>query len=315
MPKVLVTGGAGFLGPHLIRQLLARNWSVASLDDYSVGKKEHIEPFLDSANFLEIEGSITDAAFVKAAVARFDPEVIYHLAAIHFIPYCVAHPAETLKVNVLGTQHLLDAMEDTSVRRFVLASTADVYATANLPHGESDRLGSTNIYGISKEVCERLLDLMRRRMPERRFLAARFFNIYGPGETNPHVLPDIMGYLRKGNVLRLGDVEPKRDYVFTDDVARALVLMADYSGTHDAFNVGTGEGKSVRELVEILARVHGTPLTIETDPKKFRRAERQSLVADIRLIKAELGWEPEVDMEHGLARTLEDALGSTASPS
>jgi len=302
--KVLVTGGAGFLGPHLIKALLNHGWAVASIDNYSNGKRAHIQPFLPNADFVVFEGNITNATFVDRAMTDFRPEIVYHLAAIHFIPYCVAHPAETLEVNVMGTQRLIDAIEKSPVERFVLASTADVYAPSDEPHSETAALGSTNIYGSSKEFCERLLALARRRFPTTRFLATRFFNIYGPGETNPHVLPDIMACLRKENVLRLGNIEPKRDYVYVTDVADALLTLADYGGARDVFNIATGEGRSVRDLVSVLERVVASSITIETDPAKLRKAERQNLLADASLAREELGWSPKVRIDDGLARTL-----------
>lgn len=302
--KALVTGGAGFLGPHLIRALLDQGWTVASMDDYSTGPRAHIEPFVANPDFATFDGSITDARFVARAMTDFRPDVVYHLAAIHFIPHCVAHPARTLEVNVIGTQHLLDALEAAPVERFVLASTADVYVPSDDPHGENAPLGSPNIYGSSKEFCERLLALARRRFPAIRFLAARLFNMYGPGETNPHVLPDIVACLRTSNVLHLGNIEPKRDYVYVTDVADALLRLADYLGSHDVFNIATGQSRSVRQLILALEQVIASSITIATDPTKFRESERQNLHADTARAEQELAWRPRVTLEEGLTRTL-----------
>ena len=195
-------------------------------------------------------------------------------------------------------------MDKVPVERFVLASTADVYLPSDDPHHESAPLGSTNIYGSSKEFCERLLVLARRRFPSTRFLATRFFNLYGPGETNPHVLPDIIAWLRKGNILRLGNIEAKRDYVYVSDVADALVALADYRGAYDVFNIATGESRSVRDLVAVLERVLGSRISVETDPTKLRPVERQNLLADVTVARTELGWRPTVSIDDGLARTL-----------
>lgn len=302
--RALVTGGAGFLGPHLIRALLDQGWAVASMDNYSTGPREHLAPFHANTGFVSYEGSITDATFVTRAMMEFRPEVLFHLAAIHFIPYCIAHPAETLDVNVLGTQRLIDSIDIVPLKRFVLASTADVYAPSEAPHSEIAPLGSTNIYGSSKEFCERLIALARRRFPDTRFLAARFFNIFGPGETNPHVLPDIISWLRKGHILRLGNIEPKRDYVYVTDVADALLRMADYGGSFDTYNIATGESRSVRDLVGVLEQVMGVRITVETDKAKLRPTERQNLLADTSLAVGELGWRPKLGMHDGLARTL-----------
>lgn len=310
--RALVSGGAGFLGPHLVKKLLDAGWAVASIDNFSTGPRAHLEPFIPTPDFVSFEGDIRDARFVNETMESFAPDIVYHLAAIHFIPRCVAHPTETLDINVMGTQRLLDGVAKAPVTRFVLASTADVYAPGNEPHRENSPLGSPNIYGTSKETCERLLALARQRFTTTRFLTTRFFNIYGPGETNPHVLPDIMACLRKGSVLRLGNIEPKRDYVYVTDVANALLNLADYEGTSDVFNIATGESRSVRELVASLEKVIGSKITIETDPAKLRPVERQNLNADISRARNELGWSPKVTIEEGLAETIRLELEAAA---
>lgn len=309
----MVTGGAGFVGPHLIRRLLDEGFAVAVVDNFSAGAPAHIAPFESHSNFRLMEGDITDAAFVREAVASFHPGIVYHLAAIHFIPYCAAHPRETLQVNVVGTQNLLDALEGSAVSRFILASTGDVYAPSDSPHAESDPLGSSNIYGMSKMFCERLLSLAERRYPETLFSACRFFNIYGPGETNPHVLPDILAGLRKGNILRMGNMDTKRDYIHVSDVAAALVRLASYTGPRRVFNIGTGIGSSVQDLIQGLEKALGSAVQIEIDPSKVRRVERQNLVADISLARKELSWSPQISLEKGLKNLLKAEFSEMAS--
>ncbi len=305
--KALVSGGAGFLGPHLIQLLLARRWEVLAMDNFSTGVREHIAPFLPHPGFRLAEGDITDRAFVEETVASFRPEVMYHLAAIHFIPYCVSHPAETLHVNVVGTQRLLDAVQETGAGRFILASTGDVYAPSRAPHAESSPLGPSNVYGLSKLFAEQLLSLAERKHPRARFLTARLFNLIGPGETNPHVLPDILAGLRRGGALRLGNMEPLRDYIYVGDAAEALVRLGTYKGDKSVFNVGTGVGRSVRDLVRTLEKIRCTTISVETDHAKVRMVERQRLVADISRIRDQLAWEPSVPLEEGLRTALEAA--------
>ena len=207
-------------------------------------------------------------------------------------------------MNVLGTQLLLDSLEKTSVRSFVLASTADVYLASDKPHSENDPLGTTNIYGVSKIADEHLLKLAEMRYPRVRFFAARLSNLFGPGETNPHVLPDIMADIQRGTTLSLGNLEPLRDYNYVGDAAEALVKMATYHGEHRIFNVSAGRGTSVRDLVHTIGQIIGRDLSIEVNPAKVRRVERPTLVLDNSLIQRELHWRPEVSLEEGLRRTL-----------
>ena len=302
--RALVTGGAGFLGPQVIERLLQRGWSVLTIDNLFNGHRDHLDRFAADPSFRFSEGDITDGEFLARAVAEFQPDAVFHLAALHFIPYCVAHPADTLRVNVLGTQLLLDALANTDVRSFILASTADVYAAAETPHLECDRLGTNNIYGVSKIGGEQLLKLAEVRCPGVRFFSARLSNLFGPGETNPHVLPDILAGVQRGSVLSLGNLEPRRDYNYVGDAAEALLKMAGYDGEHRIFNVSTGKGTSVVDLVRNLERLIGRELRIEVDSTKVRRIERMSLVLDNSLIGRELNWTPAISLEEGLRRTL-----------
>lgn len=295
--RALVTGGAGFLGPHLVRRLLAAGWTVLALDNLRNGRREHVAEFSPNRKYQFCHGDITDGGFITDATRSFEPDVVYHLAALHFIPYCIAHPAETITVNVLGTQRVLDALAHAhGVRRFVLASTADVYMISDRPHLETDPIGSTNIYGVTKIFCEQLLDLARARFQNVRFFAARLFNVVGRGETNPHIVPDIVAGLRDGRPLNLGNLAPKRDYVNAADVAEAFFRLANYEGGEQVFNIGTGVGSSVSDLVAICEEVLQRKIEVQVDPAKVRPVERENLVADISRARRELGWEPSVSL-------------------
>lgn len=301
--RALVTGGAGFLGPHLVERLLKRGWCVAVIDNLFNGRREHMTRFLDDPRFRFAQGDIVDSDFLTRTVIDFQPDAVFHLAAIHFIPYCIAHPSETLRVNIVGTQLLLDALRKTQVHSVVLASTADAYAPSEVPHSESDPLRGGNIYGLSKITNEQMFRLAEVYNPEVRFSVARLANLFGPGETNPHVLPDIMAELRHGSVLRLGNLEPRRDYVYVGDVAEALLMIAAYQGNYRTFNVSTGTGVSVSDLVRAIERVTGTTLRIEIDVAKVRPIERMCLVLNNSLIRCEVNWQTTVTLEEGLRRT------------
>lgn len=309
---MLVVGGAGFVGHHLVPRLLDDDHHVVVIDNLSRGSLERFGAHLGDSRLDVVRGDVTDAVLVREIVAGVRPAVVFHLAALHFIPYCVAHPSETMLVNVVGTQLVLDALGAVPDARVVLASTADVYATADRPHREEDAIETTNVYGASKRSCEELFAIARRREPQRRFLAARLFNVFGPGETNPHVLPDVLEQLRHGNVLRLGNLEPRRDYVHARDVAEALVRIAAFEGPETVFNVGTGVGTSVRDLVAELAHVLGRPLRVEQDPAKVRPVERMHLVADVDRARHALGWTPRIGLREGLRDLVARELAAVA---
>lgn len=309
---MLVIGGAGFVGHHLVPRLLADDREVVVIDNLSRGSMERFGPHLGDSRLQIVRGDVTDAVLVREVVAGIRPTAVFHLAANHFIPYCVAHPSETVLVNVVGTQLVLDALAPVPDARLVFASTADVYAPSDRPHREDDPIGTTNVYGASKRFCEELFALARRAEPGRRIVVARLFNVFGPGETNPHVLPDMLAQLREGNVLRLGNLEPRRDYVHTSDVADALARCAAYDGPETVFNVGTGRGTTVRALAVALGEVLGRTLRIEPDPARVRPVERMHLVADVELARQALGWTPRTTLHEGLRDLVRREIAAVA---
>jgi UDP-glucose 4-epimerase len=295
-----VVGGAGFVGQHLVARLLEADRDVVVIDNLSCGSMERFGSHLGDPRLHVVRGDVTDTVLVRAVVAEIQPAVVYHLAALHFLPYCVAHPSETLLVNVVGTQLLLDALGAVPDARLVFASAGDVYAPSDRPHGEDDPIATTDVHAASKRCCEQLFELARREAGARRILVARLFNVFGPGETTPHVLPDMLAALRSGGPLRLGNLAPRRDYVHARDVADALVRLGAYDGPETVFNVGTGIGTSVDDLVRMLSDVLGRPLRVEHAPDRVRAGERMQLVADATRAQRELGWTPRVSLRDGL---------------
>jgi UDP-glucose 4-epimerase len=309
---MLVVGGAGFVGHHLVPRLLQADRDVVVVDNLSRGSVERFGPHLGDARLGLVRGDVTDAVLLREVVAEVRPAVVFHLAALHFIPYCTAHPSETLLVNVVGTQLLLDALAAVPDARLVFASTADVYAPSPRPHREDDPIEAANVYGASKRTCEELFAVARRHDPARRIVAARLFNVYGPGETNPHVLPEILAQVRDGAVVRLGNLEPRRDYVHARDVAEALVRLGAYDGAETVFNVGTGVGTSVRELVATLGAALGRTLRVEQDPARVRPVERMHLVADVTRAAQALGWTARLGLGEGLRDLVAHELAAVA---
>lgn len=297
---ILVTGGAGFVGSAVVRRLLDRaDLSVVVVDNLFNGKIEFL-PESERLTFHRID--LRDAEAVSKLVRQVRPDVVIHLAALHFIPYCNQHAGETMDVNVTGTQNLLEACRQTPPRSLVAASSAAVYPIYNSANTEEyPSPQPTDIYGLSKWVNE---EQMRQYAAQTKTCCAatRFFNIYGPRETNPHVLPEIIDQMLAGQTrVSLGNVKPKRDYVHVDDVARAVIGLAEKnSQSFRTFNVGTGTEYSVEELVETLAQVSGLPIVIETDPERVRKSDRMHLLCDYSRIHQEIGWKPEYDLLQGL---------------
>jgi UDP-glucose 4-epimerase len=309
--RALVTGGAGFVGCRLVEALVGRGWDVWVVDDFSSGRREDLTALGDGAADRIVRADVANAAAVASAVAAARPAVVFHLAALHFIPHCERDPIRTLEINVVGTQAVLNAVEGQPGCRMVLASTADVYAPSSEPHHERSAVAPSSIYGISKWTSERLVQRAGDRGVDYRI--ARLFNIFGPGDRVPHVLPDIVNNLWRVGGLVLGRLDAVRDYVYVDDVVQALLALAEHDGPDRVFNIGTGEGRSVRDLVEGVEAACGFPLSVRTDPAKVRPTERPSLVCDPGLARTALGWAARTPFQDGIERVVAAALGNGAT--
>ena len=245
--RALVTGGAGFVGRRLVEVLIGRRWEVWVVDDFSAGHREDLAATAGGAACHVVEADVAAAASVASAVAAARPSVVFHLAALHFIPQCERDPLTTLRTNVIGTQAVVNAVQSQPGCRLVFASTADVYAPSREPHQERSAVDPPLLYGLSKATGERLVQRAGAQGMDYRI--ARLFNIFGPGDRVPHVLPDIVNRLSRTGVLALGRLDAVRDYVYVDDVVEALIALSEHDGPDRIFNIGTGEGRSVQDLV------------------------------------------------------------------
>jgi len=301
--RILVTGGTGFIGVPTTDQFVTAGDDVVVVDNFEVGERARLDHLADRPNLSIVELDLRDRRACQRVVHEIGPTHVVHLAAHHFSSLCIAHPAETIDVNVAGTQHLLDALVAVEPQRIVFASTADVYQPAPHAHVEVDIVEPNNIYGASKRLGEQLMDFHQRRCPETDVVVGRFFNAVGPGETNPHLVPDILDYLRAGDELPLGNVETQRDYIFTGDMARALRMLVDGPEGSFTVNLGTGRSYTAREVVLMMGELLGRDLVIATDPDKVRASDRPVLQASVRRLHMLL---PAFE-----TTTLRDALRST----
>ncbi|QEG42498.1 NAD-dependent epimerase/dehydratase family protein [Roseimaritima ulvae] len=298
--KILITGGAGFVGSEVVRQFSQlKNASLAVLDNFASGRRD----FLSAVPECEIEEiDLLDRENVFRCVDRFRPDFVVHLAAIHFIPYCNRFPAECIRVNIEGTQNLLDALLNSSVRRVVAASSAAVYPIHDGACGESSVSPEpTDVYGLSKLCNEMQLQQFHAKSGVDS-AAARFFNVYGPRETNPHVIPELLNQLLEGaSELKLGNLEPKRDYIHVEDVARACIALAADASGFGAYNVGTGTEFSVAEIVSHFKAISARPFEVVQDKNKVRKSDRMHLRADTSKIQEAVGFTAKVGFADGLA--------------
>ncbi len=303
MERAVVTGGAGFIGSHVVESLLDSGAEVLVLDNFQLGRREHLESALATGRLHVAEGDIRKAADLRV-VADFAPDAVFHMAALHFIPYCNAHPDEALDVNVLGLDAVIRALRSAPLKTFVFPSSGAIYGFGDEPWTEDAPSRPDEIYGISKWMGEQIMARFHEDRPEVRTVVARLFNTYGPRETNPHVLPDIMKKLHEGAVIELGNLWPKRDLIFVSDTAGALVATAAGNPGLEVFNVGTGTGTVIEDVLASIAEITGRELDIRQVPSRMRDGDGH-LVSDPQKLIQATGWKPQYDLEAGLRRLLD----------
>ena len=296
--KILITGGAGFIGSAIVPKLQSENHDVYVFDNLSFGNRAFIN-VIDDHFFL---GDIRDAEAVSKAIQAIMPDVIIHLAAVHFIPYCNEHPFESSDINIRGTMNVLDAAKKAdNLNKIIFASTAAVYPISDNAVSETDEKRPLDIYGLSKLAGEQL---MQKFYFETKIdtICCRFFNAFGPNETNPHLIPEIERQLRDGHrTIALGNLTPKRDFIHTHDMANAVLAMINLKNTgYDTFNLGRGIEYAVTEIVSTFETLLNEKITINVDPSRTRKVERMHLLANVDKLKQKTGWEPKWTITEGI---------------
>jgi UDP-glucose 4-epimerase len=300
---VLVTGGVGYVGRELVRQLIAERQSeIHVLDNLACG--EHRLDYMLRDAFTLHRCDIRDPDAVADVMLKVEPVEIYHLAAVHFIPACEDAPGASVNINVAGTVNALNSAP--AGAKFIFASTAAVYRPASDEHLErDDMLGPVDTYGYTKLHGEHFVKHFHSQNKIRGVII-RLFNVVGPGETNPHLVPAIIGQLAAGKTrLALGNLFPHRDYVDVSDVARgfrALGATENFDGGPVISNLGTGNTHAVIDVVETIAKAAGIKLDISQDPDRMRAVDRPMLKASTQKLKQLTNWSPSISLDESMQR-------------
>jgi UDP-glucose 4-epimerase len=303
--RTLVTGGAGFIGSHVVDALVERGDEVTVLDDISTGRRDNLKQALATGAEL-VDGDIRDAGAVAELCERARPEAIFHLAAQIDVRKSVADPALDARVNVEGTVNVLRAAHASGVPRVVNTSSGGaIYGEAQtIPAPEDHPVAPEAPYGLSKFCAENYCELFSR-LHGLSTVSLRYGNVYGPrqdplGEAG--VIAIFCGKLLAGERPTIfGDGRQTRDYVYVGDVVAANLLAAE-SDAGGPFNVGVGVEVSVLDLVEGLRSHAADGFDPEHAPERPGEVERIAL--DCSRAREELGWEASVGLEDGLERTL-----------
>lgn len=302
VPNVLVTGGAGFIGSHLVDRLAQEGYKVVVVDNLSTGKVENL-----NRNVLFYQQSIEDDEMMERIFMLHKFDFVFHLAAQASVSISVKDPVKDAKVNILGSLVLLEKSVKYGVKKFIFSSTGGaIYGeNAPVPTNEATVPCPISPYGIAKRSVEMYLDFYKKEK-NLNYVSLRYGNVYGPRQ-DPNGEAGVVAIfssrmIKNDEVFIFGDGEYVRDYVYVKDVVRAN-LLAMKENASGIYNIGTGIGTSVNELFKMLAQITGYKRQPTYAP--HREGDIRRSILDASRANSELGWSPTTTLVEGLAATVE----------
>ena len=301
--RALVTGGAGFVGSHIVDRLVAENIEVLVLDDFSSGKLSNLGHSQRTGKVKVIKGDINDRDLARSALR--DIEVVFHDAAIVSVQRSIAEPELTNRVNIAGTKNMIEACADAGVKRFIFASSSAVYGDSKvLPRTEFSETSPISPYAFSKLegeiICRQFQELTGIET-----IALRYFNIYGLRSTAKAYSGVINAMAQKiaanEKPMIFGDGKQSRDFINVSDIVEANILAAISNVSKaQVFNVGTGKQTTILDLVSLESKILLGTTSIDVDFKESLTGDVRHSWADITQIKEKLGFRPRINLENGL---------------
>ena len=308
--KILVTGGAGFIGSNLVKYLIKEGNLVTVLDNFMSGYRSNLDPF---PTVHIIEGDVRDKTAVELAMRGV--EVVFHLAASVGNKRSIDQPIQDAEINVLGTLQVLEAARKAGVRKIVTSSSAGIFGELKtMPIKEDHPIEPDSPYGCTK-LCEEKLSLSYAKLYDIEAVCLRYFNVYGPNQrfdAYGNAIPIfVFRMLQNEALIVYGDGEQTRDFVHVDDVVQANIKAADAIGVSGAFNIASGTRVTINRLLEMISKDRKTAIKIEHGPE--RPGDVRHSLADISFAHNRINYTPSVDLENGIneyvkwARTTIDA--------
>jgi len=300
--EILVTGGCGFIGSEIVKQLSLIGANVTIIDNLSSGREKYIQGL---SNVKLITADLLDNDAVRSVVK--DKEYVINNAALPFIPDSYYIPKKFFDVNVNATISLaLSVIKEKKVKRFVHISSSEIYGTARyVPMNENHHTVPQSTYAVSKLAGERVVFTMHKEhnLPA---VIIRPFNSFGPNITQPYIIPEIIRQIMKGDVIKLGNLNAKRDLTYVSDTAKGIILSLVKEGViGEVINIGSQRSYSIKDLVSLISEIMGKKISIEIDSSRFRPYDVDTLICDYERATKLLGWKPEITIREGLEKTIE----------
>ena len=307
--KVLVTGAGGFIGSHLVEALVSQDALVRVFVRYnsrgSLGLLHQIEESIRTKVEI-VFGDLRDLVAVEEAVRGVSH--VFHLGALIAIPYSYLHPIEVVETNVLGTLNILQASRSLGVERVVHTSSSEVYGSAlHVPIEETHPLQGQSPYSASKIGADKIAEsyYCAYGLP---VVTLRPFNTYGPRQSTRAIIPSIITQALTSNVVRIGNLEARRDLTYVTDTVQGFLQIALAEGIEgETFNLGTGQEVKIAELAQEIFSLMGKSPKLDVEPARLRpeKSEVQRLLSDNRRARQRLGWTPLVLLQEGLLKTID----------
>jgi nucleoside-diphosphate-sugar epimerase len=309
---VMVAGGAGFVGSAIVRELLRKGSIVICYDNYLHGHPTHVAGL--SGPLSVIHGDVRDDWSLFKVLRDHHVEYVIDCVGDTFVPTAYIMPQRFFDINVGSTLHLLKAVQALSLKRILYVSSTEVYGdTVDAKCTEDTRLNPINTYAVSKAAADRLCHTyyLEHGVP---VVIARIFNCYGPRETEPYVIPDIISQLHRGRRVTLGNVNAERDFTFVHDTANALIsVLASDVPNGEAINVGSDTVYAVEWLARRLAEIMQVEsLEIVSDSARLRRRDVERFRCDNTKLVKYTNWHPTVEIDEGLKITVQWFLANGA---
>ena len=305
--KVLIFGGAGYVGYELAKRFIENGDSVVVYDSLCNGDPDARTKITALKGVILYEQSISDVNAVKDAIHTAQPDLVYNLAAVHYIPYCIENPEVVFSTNYQGLQNIITALKNFPTTKFIFASSASVYGSPNAQCTLDTPTNPNDIYGASKLAGEYLIKYQLANAGLR-----RLFNVSGELDPHPHLIPKVARAAVRNEVLNLGTATAERDFIYVKDVANAF-FIARLGEPGRTYIIASGTTHSVKEVVDKIYELSGSTGEVHYETAGNIRSNDASYLSGDSSGLRELGWQPTVTIEQGLLTAIDAARRASHS--